>query len=490
MSVVVRQSLKYSIVGYFSTLIGILSTVFLYPNDLEFAGKLQFIFQTALLILPVIALGIMHANVRFFPKMSIENNQQNLFKYSIVFIIRNFILAVLLLLVLVFFIPKFKELYFWKMSQFILAVAFLLALIQLITKYISIKKRIVIPNIFENVFPKLGLITAFVCFFSYKFPEQNAIWVFVSFFVVSFFGIFFYLNKLEKLYFKTDFSFLKKDNFKKELITYSILTFSGSIGSVIALNIDAFMIGELLSFSEITIYNTSLNLVRMITVPALGVYTISAPIIAGLIANNNLKELKDFHHKTSFYLFVVGSVLFGLVAVGIEDLFGLMKNGSELTKGLNIVYIMGFALLFDLATGFNGYIITNSKYYRFNNTLMVALALLTIFSNLVFLYWFKMGIVGVALATAISLTVYNLIKIVFNYIKFDLHPFSTKYLYVLGLLILVLILGKFLPDLKNNFINLCYKPLIALIVFVIGNQIFNIVSFNEILPKSLFADKK
>src|SRR6187402_830563 len=97
MSVVARQSLKYTIVGYFSTLIGIVSTVFLYPNDLEFAGKLQFVSQTALLVLPVVALGIMHANVRFFPKMSAENNQQNLFKFSIGFIIANFLLGLAML---------------------------------------------------------------------------------------------------------------------------------------------------------------------------------------------------------------------------------------------------------------------------------------------------------------------------------------------------------------------------------------------------------
>ena len=191
------------------------------------------------------------------------------------------------------------------------------------------------------------------------------------------------------------------------------------------------MIGEMLSFSEVSIYNTSLNLVRMITVPALGVYTISAPIIAGYIAENNFKALQELHHKTSFYLFTIGAVLFGLVAVGIEDLFALMKNGNQLLKGLNVVYIMGFALLFDLATGFNGYIISNSKYYKFNNTTTIALALLTISTNLIFLFWFRMGIVGVSLATALSLTIYNLIKIIFNYKKFGVHPFSAKYWYVL-----------------------------------------------------------
>lgn len=485
MSVLARQSIKYSIIGYFSTLVGIFSTVFLYPYDLDFSGKLQFVYQTALLILPVVALGIMHANVRFFPQMSQKNTQQDLFKFSIVFVLSNFLLGLVLLGLATLLFPSIKTTDFWTYAPYILSVALLLALTQLISKYISIKKRIVVPNIFENLFPKLGMVTAFVLLFWDKLQENDALWVFVVFFVVAFFGMLFYLNRLEKLTKKVDFTFLKQDKFGKELFVYSFYTFLGSMGSVIALNIDTYMIGEMLTFQEVSIYNTSLNLVRMITVPALGVYTISAPIIAQYIAEDNMQDLKTLHHKTSLYLFVIGVVLFGLVAVGIEDLFTLMKNGDKLAKGLPVLYIMGFALLFDLATGFNGYIITNSKYFKFNNTTTVALALLTISTNLIFLFWFKLGIVGVSIATAISLTTYNLIKIYFNYKKFGVHPFSWKFLHLILVLIAVIVIGYFLPNTPYKFVNLCYKPFVGLVVFILANWFFKIVPIKDVLPKSL-----
>ncbi|OWP82633.1 hypothetical protein BWK59_14825 [Flavobacterium davisii] len=485
MSVVARQSIKYSIIGYFSTLIGIFSTVFLYPYNLDFSGKLQFIHQTALLILPMIGLGIMHANVRFFPQMSQNNTQQDLFKFSILFIIGNFFLGLILLTFVSIIFPSIKSRGFWIYAPYILFIALLLSLIQLISKYISIKKRIVIPNIFENLFPKLGMISAFILLFFNKLEENKALWIFVSFFVIAFLGMLLYLNHLEKLTKKIDFIFLSQNQFSKELFTYSFYTFLGSMGSVIALNIDTYMIGEILTYQEVSIYNTSLNLVRMITVPALGVYTISAPIIAQQIAENKMEDLKTLHQKTSLYLFVIGIVLFGLVAIGIEDLFALMKNGDKLAQGLPVLYIMGFALLFDLATGFNGYIITNSKYYKFNNTTTIALALLTISTNLIFLFWFKLGIIGVSIATAISLTSYNLIKIYFNYKNFGVHPFSWKFLHLLLLLIIVISIGHILPDTASIFFNLCYKPFIGLLVFAIANWIFKIVPIKEVLPKSL-----
>ncbi|OWP79490.1 lipopolysaccharide biosynthesis protein [Flavobacterium oreochromis] len=485
MSVIARQSIKYSIVGYFSTLVGIFSTVFLYPYNLDFSGKLQFVYQTALLILPVIALGIMHANVRFFPEMSEKNTEQDLFKFSVVFILSNFLLGLILLGLASLLFPRIKIMNFWAYTSYILSVALLLSLIQLTSKYISIKKRIVVPNIFENLFPKLGMITGFILLFWNQLQEEQALWIFVAFFGMAFLGMLFYLNRLEKLTKKVDFTFLKQNKFGKDLFIYSFYTFLGSMGSVIALNIDTYMIGEMLSFQEVSIYNTSLNLVRMITVPALGVYSISAPIIAQYISENKMQDLKNLHHKTSLYLFVIGVLLFGLVTVGIEDLFTLMKNGDKLAKGLPVLYIMGFALLFDLATGFNGYIITNSKYYKFNNTTTVALALLTILTNLIFLFWFKLGIIGVSIATAISLTTYNLIKIYFNYKKFGIHPFSWKFLHLSLVLIFVIIIGQLLPNTSYKLINLCYKPFVALSIFCIMNWIFKIVPIKDILPKSL-----
>lgn len=487
MSVVARQSIKYSFVGYFSVLIGIFSTLFIYPNDLEFAGKLQFVLPTALLILPLVTLGIMHANIRFFPRLSKTDDHHNLLKFSGLFIVSNFVFVSLLFVAASFLFPKVRQTDLWNMAQYVFPVLLLLALIQLLSKYISIKKRIVVPNIFENVFPKIGMICAFVAYFYFKVEESTAVWILVFFFLLALIGMMAYLQRLDNIPTKTSFQFLKEDNFQKELMTYSFYTFLGSIGSVIALNIDAYMIGEFLSFSDVAIYNTSLNLVRMITVPALGVYTISAPIIAGYVESNNMKDLKTLHHKTSLYLFTIGAVLFGLVAVGIEDLFPLMKNGDKLAKGLNVVYIMGFAFLFDLATGFNGYIISNSKYYKFNNTTTVALAVLTVVTNLFFLFFLKLGIVGVSVAFAISLTVYNLIKIWFNYKKFGVHPFSSKYLYILGLLLVVLAVGKLLPDSGNKFLTLCYKPAVGFVIFAVGNNVLKIIPIKEVLPKSLFG---
>ena len=485
MNIVARQSIKYSIVGYISVFVGIFSTLFVYPNDLVFAGKLQFLLPTAMLVLPFLTVGIVLANVRFFSKLSKTNEHHNLLKFSFIFIAVNFAFVVLIAFLITFLFPSFKDSSFWNFSFYIFIIALLLAYIQLISRYLSIKNRIVVPNIFENICPKIGIITAFFAYFYFNFSEKNAILIFIVFFVLALIGMFFYLLKIDKIPTKTSFQFLKNGNFKKELFTYSYYTFFGSLGSVLALNIDTFMIGEFFNFSDVAVYNMSLNLVKMIMVPALGVYTISSPKIAVFIENNDIIQLNNMYKKTSLYLFIVGALLFSLIAVGLDDLFLVVKNGAVLAKGKNVFYIMGFALLIDLATGFNTYIIINSKYFKFNNYLTVGLALLTIASNLLFIYIFNLGIIGVAIATAFSLTVYNGVKTWFNYKKFGVHPFSTQYLYIVGFVIFSLAISFILPDFKNVFINLVYKPFVVICLFLVMNKFFKIITFKDLLPKKL-----
>jgi O-antigen/teichoic acid export membrane protein len=493
MGVVARQSIKYSFVGYFSFIIGTLATIFLYPSDLEFYGKIRYILPTAEMILPLVTLGIAFANVKFHPKLSTNNEHYNLLKFSIAFISINFVFVFLCFLVLGYFSSYIQSKDFWKMRYYIFALVFLLSFLQLFSRYISIKKRIVVPNILENSMPKFGGIASFICYFYLGYSEVFSITVFIAFFILSLLIMVLYLLKLEPLPKTTSFDFLHQDNFKKELFVYSFYTLLGSIGSIIALRIDNFMVGEFIGFKANGIYSIAFSLVGLISVPSLGIYTIASPIIADYIAKNNIEALGKFHQKTSLYLFFIGAVLLSMIIVGINDLFAMMNKGQELMQAKSVIYFLGLATLFDLATGFNGYIISYSKYYRFNIISMLFLSVVTIVANLLFISFTNLGITGVSIATFISLTLFNLLKINFNYRKFKIHPFSNSYISILLLLLISVFSGYFIPDFSSHFLNLVFKPSLVFLIFLLGNSIFKIIPLKELLPKKvkdLFLEKK
>ncbi len=486
MSVVARQGFKYTIIGYLGFVLGALSTYFVFPFDFKFYGTLRFILTAAEIMVPVVVFGLSYANIKFFIQSQKAGKHQNLLSLSLVGIVFNFLICSVLFYLFFQIFPEFKETEYWSYKYMILPLVLVLALSHVFNRYLSNFKRIVIPNIFENIFPKLANLGAFCLFIFLGATQGLAFGFFFGIFVLSLFGYVFYANKLEKI--QPDFStgYVKENKLWKDFLNYSFFGFLGNIGNYIAIKIDSVMIGEALGMEELGIYSTLFAIISLISIPQLGLFNISAPMINKSIEEDNFEELDRFHKKTSLSLFFLGAVFFSCILVGFPFLASFIKNGTMLRESEPVIWILGSAILFDLGTGFNGNIISLSKYYRFNILIMLFLAFLTIFLNLYFLRNTNLGIVGVALATAISLTIYNIVKIVFNYVKFKVNPLTIEMIFVSIISTLAITVAIILPDFKNNFLNLLYKPAIVLGLIFIGNYFLKIFPVEDYLNKKFF----
>ncbi|WP_124640086.1 MULTISPECIES: lipopolysaccharide biosynthesis protein [Amniculibacterium] len=485
MSVVARQGFKYSIIGYLGYLLGTVSSLFIFTHDMKFYGQLRFILSTTEIMVPIVVFGISFANVKFFLQAQKSGKHQNLLSLSLLAIFINFLLFIGGFFLINFLFPEFKTSKIWLYKTIILPLILVLSLSAIFNKYISNFKRIVVPNIFENIFPKVANLGAFTLFF-FLGLENTALLFFFSMFVMSMIGYAVYANKLEPI--KLDFSkdYIKKDHLWKEILSYSFYGFLGNIGNYIAIRIDTYMIGENIDLEAVGIYSTLFAVISLISIPQMGLFNISAPIINKCIAENNFEELDRFHKKTSLSLYFLGAVLFSCILVGFPYLTHFMGNGNLLREAQPVLWILGSAILVDLATGFNGNIISLSKYYRFNIIIMLILAALTIALNYYFIFQTSWGIVGVAFATAISLLIYNLTKIIFNFVKFKIHPLSIEMIFVSILCTLAITVSILLPDFKNPIFNLIYKPFCVVLMIGIGNYFLKIYSLDKFLNKEFF----
>lgn len=486
MSVIARQGFKYSLIGYFGFLLGTVSAIFIFPYDMEFYGKLRYILPTAEMLLPIVIFGLSFSNVKFFQQTQKEGKHQNLLSLSLAGILLNFAIFSILFFAFFLLFPQFKTLQLWKMKFLILPLILLMALSAVLNKYITNFKRIVVPNIFENLFPKIANLGAFSLFFFLGVTEKGSYGFFLGMFALSLFGYFFYANKLEKITPDLSTDYVRKDHLWKEILNYSFYGFLGNIGNYIAFRVDNFMIGEFLNFQENGVYSIILSILSFILIPQMGLYNISAPAINKNIAEGEFQELDRFHKKTSLTLFFLGAVLFSCILVGFPYLSNFIKNGEQLRQAEPVVWILGFAMIFDLATGFNGHIISLSKYYRFNIVVMLFLAVTTIGLNYLFLTKTEFGIIGIAMATAISLTMFNLIKIYFNYLKFKVFPLTIEMMYVLIICTLAITIAIMLPETKSNLVTLTYKPAFVLLVIFGSNHVMKIFPIENYVNKKFF----
>lgn len=483
MSIVAKQSFKYTIIGYLGFLLGTFSAVFVFPLNLEFYGKLRFIMNSAEIITPFIILGISYANVKFFYQSQRDNKHHNLLSISLLVVGINFILFLFGFILMPIIFPKIKNLEIWEYKFYVIPLVLILSICAIFNKFISNYKRIAISNIFDNLFPKLANILSFSLFFFLGIAQSISFLVFISFFFISMVGYIIYTNNLEKINYDFSTQYLQKNNLWRAVANYSFFSFLGTFGN--QLNINNQMIGEFMSMKEVGVYSILYSLISLISIPQLGLFNVSAPIINQSLSEKKYADLDKFYKKTSLSLFFLGAILFSCIVTGFPYLASMMKNGKLLLEFQSIIWIWGTAVLFDLATGFNGNIISLSKYYKFNILMMLIFALFTIGLNYYFIKYTELKLIGIAISTAISTSIYNGIKVLFNYWKFKVSPFSIEMVFASIICSIAVSLALILPNFKNPLINMIYKPLLVLICIFIGNTVIKIVDLKDFYKKLL-----
>ncbi len=484
MNLIARQSLKYSMLSYVGVAIGMLASVFLYPYDFAYMGQIRFLLSSATALFPFILMGTSAAMVKYFPEFTDIEGQLNLFYLAILtLIVNSFVVAGIYIFMQSFDIIPYFINDIWAHFPYILLLSFLLALIQVGSKYVSNFGRIAIPVIYENLFPKIALVLSFCAFVFWGMAEDTALAVFLLIIFVSVFGLFFYLSQFQTLKAQNPLKILKNKKFTQSFYTFSGYSVLGGIGTIMASQIDIVMIREMLSSYSTGIYATMLSIAGLMFIPYYAVNSISGPIISNMIFEKQWQKLKEFYQKVSMNLFFLGSFMFCLMIAGAPSLFELMKNGSELQSVFPILYILGGAAVFDLMTGFNSQIIAYSKYYKFTLLITVVLAFMVISLNYYFIKELELGIIGVAISSGISLFLFNLSKMVFIGLKFNIWPFHSSFIRITFIFILGIILALFIPETANAWFSLFYKPLSIIACFFIGNQLLGIVDF-----KALFSE--
>jgi hypothetical protein len=104
--------------------------------------------------------------------------------------------------------------------------------------------------------------------------------------------------------------------------------------------------------------------------------------------------------------------------------FGLRE---DYLMGFNAFLLLGLTRIVDLGTGLNSQIIGTSNYWKFE--LISGGVLLIVMLPLTIILTRQYGILGPAIANLISITIYNMIRITFLWVKFRLFPFTMQSLY-------------------------------------------------------------
>ena len=467
MGVIKRQGIKQSIVNYAGVFLAAFSTIFIYVLDQELYGAARFVIDTAFLLSPFILLGATSVAIRYFPIFKNEENGHNglLSILGIQFLIGGIIVIAVLFL----FRERIFDLYADKSeiftSQFfkIAILALIIALFNMLYSYTSNFKRIVVPSIFLNLIKVSLPILVLLCYYEYV-PFSFLINGVLGTYILALLGILIYLSHLGQLKFNFKFDIVDKP-LMKGMSSFAMFSLLSGMGSMLAFKIDSLMVSTLIDFENNGVYTIALFIGNAIAIPTTAILQIASPIVADAIKNKDIPQVDSLYGKSSLNLLIFGVLLFVLVMAGILDLFHLMPTDNfDIHSGYYIVMAIGLAKLVDMATSINSQIINYSKYYKFNVVAILLMAVINIILNLVLIP--KYQVIGAAMATFLSLTIYNLIKLVFIYTKFKIQPFSVQTLWVLGIGLLSFGIAYFIPDTGQPFLNLVLKSMVIAAIYL------------------------
>lgn len=457
-----KQVVLYAIINYAGTAIGIVSALFIYPLDFEFLGTVRFVDNIAQLLFPVMVLGASHALIKFYPALQ-EHYRKQLFNYSLISVC---LISILVLLGIVLFskLTNYKDALLLYVA---FPVAVSLAYIELFKKQAQDLQKIAVPTLYEKIFPKIALPAIFLLMLGSVLTKSSSLLWYAITYVTIFILTGVYLFKRFNPGFNYRFKALFGEISHKDYFRYSLYSFAGSLGSLLAFRIDGIVIYNLISEEANGIFSTAVTLASTLQIPAVGMFALYAPIISNYLKSGNFKDLDIKYKEIARLLFFIGALLYSCIFLGIEDLFHLLPAYEKLKDTIPVIIVLGFSVLINMATGFNGEIITYSKYYRFNLVAIAVLIIINVSLNLYFIYYTSTGIMGVAYASFIAMTLFNISKLAFIYKKFGLLPFDGSFAKLAVIFLLSAIVIWLLPNTDSHLLNLIYKLGLSLTINIV-----------------------
>jgi O-antigen/teichoic acid export membrane protein len=468
MGVVIRQSFKATLVSYVGACIGALLVIFIYPESLtpEQIGLTRILAEASLFFSSFALLGTNSMAIKFFPYFKDEKRNHNGFS----FIISFFPIIGFLIFIACFFIFKSdiislfeaKSVLFTKYIIYVVPLTFFWMYITIYETYSSLLQRIVFPKLIKEILVRI--LTLFIIgLFYFKIISLNQfVFLFVSIYGVATLLNIIYVISIQKISYRPDFGFLKKP-LRREMLSFMFYMIVVGIGSNIAGRIDVFMLSQKVSLSGTGIFTIAFFIASFIEMPSRAIFQITTPFASEALKNNDMVMVSSLYKRVSINQLVIASMAFLLIWINVDNIFKIMPNGEIYESGKYVILFIGLAKVFDAVTGLNAILLGYSKYYYYTLFFIFFLAVLTVSNNLIFIPLY--GIVGSAIATAISIFLYNAVIVLFVRLKLKVQPFSMNTLKAILIVSLILVANILIPHFSNPYLDAVTRSAVFSVFF-------------------------
>jgi O-antigen/teichoic acid export membrane protein len=201
---------------------------------------------------------------------------------------------------------------------------------------------------------------------------------------------------------------------------------------------DTFMIGYFLGDADVGIYNIALRIGTMSGFVLTAFNTTFAPMISNLYEQDKMKELASIYKIITKWALTINLIAFSLFVLFSEEI--MLFFGQEFTSGAYALIFIGVGQIANVMVGPAGYLntMTGKPQYALYTNIIVLILNITLNYLMIPIY----GINGAAIASALSVSIANIIRLILLYKNLHIHPYKRSYLKVIFSVIVSLFISK------------------------------------------------
>ena len=497
MGIVIRQTIKGTIVNYLGTLIGFVTTFFVLTRYLtvQEVGLTRILIDSATLFAGLAQIGSTSSIIKFFPFFRSEENKHNgFFFWTTIIPLGGFCIFAFLYLILKPTIvdtfvdksPLFVDYYYY-----ILPLAFVFLYQLVFEANANVLMRIVVPRFIREVLIRLLLLVVYVLY-AFKFLNLDTfVMLFCMVYVIATLCNVLYVMSFDSVSLRYKKGFLNA-NLIRDYYKYSSFLLVASLVGTVTPIINTFFISAEMGLAFTGVYTIAMYMAALVEIPSRSLNAITGPTIANDIKNNDMSNVSKILKQVSLHQFMAACFILFVIWTNIDLIFKILPNGDTYVAGKWVVLILGFSKLINSSVSLVGTIVSFSRYYAYS---LLFTLILTI-AMILFINWFipLWGITGAALAMLYAYVVYYVVFLIFVKYKLNVSPFSIeqlKIILVFGVMIGInyffnYVMETFLSGI-NIFSEVVLRALITFVVCVFGVYMLLKLNVSEYLRK--FAER-
>lgn len=465
MGIVKNQSIKNTFITFVGFGIGAVNALFLYTT---FLGKLHYgivatVLSGANILMPLMAFGIHNTLVRFYSRCKDEKEREEFLTFIICMPLA-FIIPLSIVLY-VFYDPismlllkenPTLEPFLWLIP----VVGLFMGYFEIFYAWVKVHMQSVFGNFISEVVVRFTVMALLFCVYFNYISKENFVYCLALAYFFQLLAMMVYAFTIKMPVFR----FVIPHNIR-DIFGYSLFIIVSGGVAVMLVDFDKIMIAGYLDVSQNALYSVAIFIATVIIVPSRAMTQIIYPITAKLMAENKHDELNDLYKKSAVNLQVIGGLLMLGIFVNIKEVYLIIPD--KYASGTLVVFLIGLSKFYDLILGNNNAIILNSKYYKSVLAFGFLLVFLMIGLNRVFIPLY--GIDGAALATLLSVLVYNTIKLLFVVKRMNLYPFTDKTFKSFGIIAVSFVLFYFWDFSFYPLVNIFLKSVLITSFYLFFN---------------------